>query len=422
MYRLRLSLTKVNIIVIMWITFDFMQKNDLTKFNIPKEPGVYFFKKEKEILYIGKATSLKDRVRSYFSDDIIHTRGSRIIDMISLSDSVEFETTETVLEALIKEANLIKKHIPKYNVKEKDNKSYSYVCITKDSLPKIVVERGRTISFKNAKEYESIFGPFPSQKKLFIALKIIRKIFPFLTDKTSSKLYSQIGLEPDMNKDNFFEIYKKNIRNIKLFFQGKKGALIKTLEREMMNHAQKMKFERAGEIKKQIFALEHINDVALIDEEKISVNEDDFRIEAFDIAHMSGTNSVGVVTVMENDEFKKSSYRKFILRNTPKGDDLKGLVEILSRRFKHLEWALPNLIIIDGGKTHLNTALSFIKSINLDIPVVSVVKDDKHNAKDILGDSEIVKKYNKQIVLLNSEAHRFAIEFYRKKHRKSFLK
>ena len=397
-----------------------MQKLDLQKFNLPKEPGVYFFKQGKEILYIGKATSLKDRVRSYFADDIIHTRGSRIIDMVSLSDSVEYEATDTVLEALIKEANLIKRYTPKYNIKEKDNKSYSYVCITKDSLPKVIVERGRTISFKGDGTYDAVYGPFPSQQKLFVALKIIRKIFPFVTDKTGSKLYAQIGLEPDMNKDNFFEIYKKNIRNIKLFFQGKKGALIKTLEKEMMQYAKKLQFERASQIKKQIFALEHINDVALIDDEKINTDVA-FRIEAFDVAHMKGTNSVGVMTVMENGSVNKSSYRKFILRNTPKGDDLKGLIEIMSRRFKHTEWPSPDLIVIDGGNTHLKTAQSLCKALGIKSKLVSVVKDDAHKAREILGDEEVSKRYSKDVILLNSEAHRFAIEFYRTKHRKSFF-
>lgn len=398
-----------------------MQKQNLSKFNLPKEPGVYFFKKGKEILYIGKATSLKDRVRSYFADDVIHTRGSRIVDMVSLADSIDFETTETVLESLIKEANLIKKHLPKYNIKEKDNKSYSYVCITKDSLPKIIVERGRTISFKNTTTYDSIYGPFPSQQKLFTALKIIRKIFPFITDKTGSRLYTQIGLEPDMNKDNFFDIYKKNIRNIKLFFQGKKGALIEKLNKEMMTHAKKLQFEQSIRVKKQIFALEHINDVALIDDEKIN-NEISFRIEAFDVAHMSGEHSVGVMTVLENGRVNKSAYRKFILRKTPKGDDLKGLIEIMTRRFKHIEWKSPDLIIVDGGATHLKTAESLCKAFKITTPVVSVVKDNKHKAKDILGESKMSKLYRKEIILLNSEAHRFAIEFYRNTHRKSVFK
>ena len=398
-----------------------MQKSELAKLNLPKEPGVYFFKQGKDILYIGKATSLRDRVKSYFSNDIIHTRGSRILDMVSLSDTVEFETSETVLEALIKEASLIKRYEPKYNIKEKDNKSYSFVCITKDRLPKIIVERGRTISFKGDNAYDEVYGPFPSQQKLFIALKIIRKIFPFVTDKTGSKLYAQIGLEPDMNKDNFFEIYKKNIRNIKLFFQGKKSALIKTLHKEMMSHAKKLQFERATQIKSQIFALEHINDIALIDDDLAADNSQGFRIEAFDIAHFMGTNSVGVMTVMENGTVAKSQYRKFILRNTPKGDDLRGLVEIMTRRFKHTEWKTPDLIVIDGGKTHLKTAQSALKALNIPSEVISVVKDDKHKAREILGSEEIAGKHKKDAILVNSEAHRFAITFFRNKQRSSMI-
>lgn len=399
-----------------------MQRSELAKLNIPKEPGVYFFKQGKDILYIGKATSLRDRVRSYFANDIIHTRGSRILDMVALADGVEFETTDTVLEALIKEAGLIKRYEPKYNIKEKDNKSYSFVCITKDALPKIVIERGRSISFKGDGAYDEVYGPFPSLSKLFIAMKIIRRIFPFVTDKTGSKLYAQIGLEPDMNKDNFLEIYKKNIRNIKLFFQGKKSALIKTLTKEMMEYARKLQFERAAQVRQQIFALEHINDVALIDDGPTAVaGTHGFRVEAYDVAHMKGTNSVGVMTVMENGSVAKSQYRKFILRNTPKGDDLRGLVEIMTRRFKHAEWPAPDLVVIDGGKTHLKTAESALKALHINAKVVSVVKDDKHKARDVLGDSEVTKTHKKDIILINSEAHRFAIDFYRNKHRKSLI-
>jgi excinuclease ABC subunit C len=399
-----------------------MQKSELSKLNIPKEPGVYFFKKGKEIFYIGKATSLRDRVRSYFANDIIHTRGSRILDMVALADTVEWETSDTVLEALIKEAALIKRYEPKYNIKEKDNKSYSFVCITKDRLPKLVIERGRSITFKGDSAYDEVYGPFPSLQKLYVALKIIRKIFPFVTDKTGSKLYAQIGLEPDMDKDNFFEIYKRNIRNIKLFFQGKKSALIKVLHKEMMAYAKKMQFERAAQVKYQIYALEHINDIALIEDDIQRLDTGyGFRIEAYDIAHMKGTNSVGVMTVMENGAVAKAQYRKFILRNTPKGDDLRGLIEIMTRRFKHTEWAAPDLIVIDGGKTHLKTAESAVKALGIKAEVVSVVKDDKHKARDILGPEETAKKHKKDIILINSEAHRFAITFYRSKHRKSMI-
>ena len=384
-----------------------MQKKDLSKYKLPSTSGVYFFKKGKEILYIGKATSLKDRVRSYFNPDVLHTRGSRIVDMFSLADKIDFEKTDTVLEALIFEANLIKKYEPKYNIKEKDNKSYNFVCITKEDEPKVVIERGRTLQFNDSK-YSNIYGPFPSQDKLKTALRIIRKIFPFKTDKSYGKLYSQIGLEPERGE------LKRNIRNIKLFFGGKKKQILQKLEKEMMKKAKDLKFEEAGEIKRQIFALKHINDVALISED--NQNRDAFRIESFDVAHMSGKNSVGVMTVVENGAVKKSEYKKFILRDTKRGDDVGGLREILNRRLKHPEWGSPDLVVVDGGKGQINQAQKIIKNI----PVVSVLKDDKHKPKDILGNKDFAKKYKKEILIANNESHRFAINFFRSKQRKSF--
>lgn len=410
-----------------------MKKNQLKNIKIPNLSGVYFFKKGKEILYIGKATSLKDRIKSYFNPDLLHTRGSRIVDMVSISDKIDFQKTDTVLEALILEANLIKKFEPKYNIKEKDNKSYNFVCITNEDEPKIVLERGRSLEFSKKEEgrnnkYKNIYGPFPSQEKLQVALNIIRKIFPFKTNKNAgSKLYSQIGLEVDG------ENLKRNIRNIKLFFEGKKIKILKLLEREMYTKAKEMKFEEAGELKRQIYALKHINDVALIEDSrfKISLREgrgsrkqdSRFRIEAYDVAHISGKNSVGVKTVMEDGKIKKSDYKKFILRNTKRGDDVGGLREILSRRFKHTEWTLPNLVVVDGGKGQLNVALScimlfskqYLKSGLSKIKAVSVLKDDKHKPKEIMGNKRIIQKYKKEILILNSEAHRFAIGFLRHK-------
>lgn len=394
-----------------------MQKKDLNKFKLPDSPGVYFFKKGKDILYIGKATSLKDRVRSYFSNDVISTRGSLIVDMVTQADNIDFNKTDSVLEALILEAELIKKFQPICNTKEKDNKSYNFVVITKDEFPRVIIERGRTISFQD-KKYNSVFGPFPSQAQLTEALKIIRKIFPFITKEGDSKIYQQIGLEPDINSVDAKKQYANTIRNIKLFFQGKKGALIKKLEQEMKSLAKQKEFELAGKRRNQIFALNHIKDISLIKTESSSLKTD-LRIEAYDVAHIRGYHSVGVMTVIEDGEIKKSAYRKFILRDTKKGDDVGGLKEIITRRFKHDEWKAPNLIVVDGGKTQINQTRKVLTELNLKIPIVSVVKDEKHKPKNILGSAKLFSKYEKDILLVNNEAHRFAIEFYRQKHRKS---
>jgi len=130
-----------------------MKSQGLKKLKLPDAPGVYFWKDGKgKTLYIGRATSLRSRVRSYFGNDVISTRGSRIVDMVTRSKTVMFEKTDSVLEAIILEANLIKKFQPKYNTDEKDDKSWNYIVITDEEWPRIIIERGRTLEKLNKGE------------------------------------------------------------------------------------------------------------------------------------------------------------------------------------------------------------------------------------------------------------------------------
>ena len=395
-----------------------MQSQELKKYKMPDQPGVYFFlDNNKKPIYIGKATSLRDRVRSYFGKDIIGTRGPLILDMVFKAHSIKWVETDSVLEALILEVNLIKKYQPIYNTKEKSDKSFNFVCITKDILPKVIIKRGREIH-----NFSACYGPYPNGAQLREAMKIIRRIFPFLDDKSknSHEFYRQLGLSPRLDKEGVGGgNYLKNIRNIKLFFAGKKGKILKDLERDMKAYAKSHEFERAGEIKRQIFSLKHIQDVALIKEENITLEArpKEFRIEAYDIAHMSGKNMVGVMTVVEDGEVNKNEYRKFKIRNYNTANDTGALLEVLERRFSHPEWTMPKLIVIDGGKAQLNTALNFQKKVGLAIPTVSVVKDDRHKPKGFLGNKTMIQKYDRAILLANSEAHRFAIAYFRAKSR-----
>lgn len=430
-----------------------MNSQQFKKVKLPNIPGVYFFYKNKDIIYIGKATSLRTRVKSYFGKDLIETRGSLLLDMVTQSSSIKWQETDSVLEALILEANLIKKYQPKYNTKEKDNKSFNYVCITKEKLPKVLVIRGRNLKKEN---YQSVFGPFPNGLQLRDAMKIIRKIFPYIDDQSSKKnnkeFYKQLGLSPiisttsqkssfqkalgsprpiplearsDIFEKNFSASllqYKNNIKNLKLFFQGKKKSVITNLKKEMFFYAKKKEFEKAGEIKKRLFTLKHINDVALIkDDNIVPKSAFSFRIEAYDIAHLSGKNMVGVMTVIENGELAKNEYKKFIVRTQESSNDTGALEEVLSRRLRHIEWGLPNLVVMDGSTAQINIAKSVLNRYQFKIPVVSVVKDDKHKVKAIIGDESLIKDYKKNILLINSEAHRFAIAFHKKRRGKDFL-
>ena len=195
------------------------------------------------------------------------------------------------------------------------------------------------------------------------------------------------------------------------------------MKREMLAFAKKKEFERAGEMKKRIFALNHINDVALIKSDKNFHNlvSPKIRIEAYDIAHLFGNNMVGVMTVIEDGELAKNEYRKFIIKTQSKSNDIGALEEVFSRRLRHNEWGLPSIIVMDGGIAQVNIAKSVLSRYQFKIPIVSVVKDDKHKAKAIMGDEEIIKKYKKDILLANDESHRFAITFHKKRRGKDFL-
>lgn len=397
-----------------------MQLVDLKTQDLPDAPGVYRFMRGKTILYIGKATSLKDRTRSYFANDLIKTRGPLIVDMVTQAERIEVTETDSVLEALVLEAALIKKHQPICNTKEKDNKSYSFVVITKEALPRILIERGRTLTFDTT-PYQAVYGPFPSRSQLQEALNIIRKIFPFRTDASDSRLYTQLGLAPDVSTADATKAYKETIRHIKLFFQGKKKALIAQLEKQMHALARAQQFEQATKVRNQMFALTHLRDVSLIKRENVAVLSG-FRIEAYDVAHLSGKNSVGVMTVVEDGEVKKSDYRKFILRKAKRGDDVGSLEEILTRRLSHEEWALPDLIVVDGSVAQRNRALSVLTAHAKTIPVVGVVKNDAHKPERLLGDATLSTTHKHAILLANNEAHRYAIAFYRSKQRKTLKK
>ena len=417
-----------------------MKLETFNKINLPDSPGVYFFLgPKKEILYVGKATSLKDRVKSYFSKDLILTRGERLVEMVELAEKIEHHTTDSVLEALMFEAHQIQRHQPKYNILGKDNKSFNYVVITDEEFPAVQVMRGKEISYGNHPNLKAKFvaGPFPHGGELREALKIIRRIFPYREAKCipfnqqkdpgrpKACWNAQIGLCPGVCVGRVTKReYNRTIKHIILFFEGRLDKLIQEVEKDMKACAKENKFEEAGKLKRTLFALEHIHDMALIKRDlERTENGSGFRIEAYDIAHLSGKETVGVMTVIEEGELDKSQYRKFRIRGKlgkVKVDDTNNLKEVITRRLNHPEWSLPNLIVIDGGVGQINAARAVLQELGFNIDVVSVVKDNRHKAKDILGDKKLIDQWGKSILLANSEAHRFAITYHRKLRTKGF--
>ncbi len=407
---------------------------------LPETPGVYFFLgAKKELLYIGKATSLRDRVKSYFAGDLMEARGPKIALMLGRVRCVAYQTTDSVLEALILETNLIKERQPPYNTDAKDDKSYNHVVITEERFPRVLMVRGRDIEQKKFIDpVRYMFGPFPHGLQLREAMKIVRRLFPYrdkcvpmssrqatVNSKEPKPCFDrQIGLCPGVcTGEVTAREYGNTIRHIRLFFEGKKTRLEKQLEREMKAAAKRLEFERAGGIKKTLFGLKHIQDMALLKDESAIRNRESWkgRIEAYDVAHLGGGASVGVMTVVESGRIDKDEYRQFRLRGKHGGNDLSALEEILRRRLRHPEWPLPDIVAVDGSKLQLGVAEMVLHDRGFSIPVVGVVKDARHRPERIIGPVALAERFKGEILLANGEAHRFAIGYHRKHREKEFL-
>jgi excinuclease UvrABC nuclease subunit len=420
-----------------------MQRQELAKYDLPDCPGVYLFTagkgRAKKVLYVGKATSLRDRTRSYFDIDLIATRGPRIVDMVTQADGIMYETTPTVLEALVREAALIREHRPRANVEGKDDKTFLYAVITDEEVPRVLAIRGAAIDFKKKLvpdedlKLRDIYGPFPSGYQLREGLRLIRRIFPFFDTarpvgsgnkhaRAKEQFNKQIGQYPrDMDRAE----YLHSIRNVGMFLSGRVKTLRKSLERDMKEAAKEERFEDAAEARRQLFALDHTQDVSLIREDwQREKDAAPARIEAYDTAHISGTNAIGVMTVVEGSIPVKAAYRTFRIRGRGSkslNDDIASLKEILSRRFGHPEWPYPKAIVVDGGKTHKKAAEDVLKELGLRIPVAAVVKDEKHRPREIIGGLR-AGVADADAVLANAEAHRFSLSRHREARRRSMRK
>jgi len=396
------------------------KKNSLYR-NFPETPGVYLMKDSRgRILYIGKAANLKRRVSSYFT----RPHDSRIEKMVSLVKDVGYKKTETALEALILEAALIKKENPPYNVKDKDDRSFLYVEVTKEKFPRLFLVRGKSrVSGER-------FGPFTSASSIREALRILRKIFPF-SIHPPSKIGGlkrpcfdyELGICPGTcigvadHSD-----YLKNIRNIKLLFSGKKKDILKNLEKEMKTASKRLEFEKAAKIRRQIFSLSHIQDVALISEEKheSGIMNHGLRIEGYDVSNISGTSAVGGMVVFRGTKADKSQYRLFKIKTIKKSDDVGMLKETLRRRLNHSEWPLPFLMLIDGGRGQVNGVLSVLDEFGLDLPVVGIAKGAKRKKNEFVGVIPGTISEN-TLIRVRDEAHRFAKSRHEELRNRSFL-
>lgn len=363
----------------------------------PEKPGVYFWLgKNKEILYIGRAINLRNRLKQYWQKGV----DLRIKEMVEQSKEVVFEESDSLLEAVITEARYIKKYWPKYNVKDRDNRSFLYLLIGKNDFARPLIIRGGELNKFNTKEFD-VFGPYQSRAILQNSLRLIRRVFPYSTCRAASGKACfdyQIGLCPGscISKISAAE-YRKNINNIKLLLSGKKKSLFKILSKESPE---------------KIKSLNYLQELSLLKQEENLDYKKDFRIEAYDISHHAGRESYGAMTVWENGQEAKDQYRLFKIKEAPAGDDERALLEVLSRRLKHKEWQLADLIVIDGG----NPQISFLskefskKNINLNLVGISKLAGDKlvFPTKTKKEQRELINSLKPILLKTREEAHRFA--------------
>jgi excinuclease ABC subunit C len=363
----------------------------------PAKSGVYFWRDDTgQVLYVGRATSLKQRLSQYFQKDI----DSRITEMVNSATDLSWMVCESLLEAIILEAKYIKEYWPKYNIKDRDDRSFIYIAISKDKYPKPIIIRGQDLK-KFPKDKNIIFGPYQSQTLITNALKLVRRIFPWSTCQSLSGKACfdyQIGLCPGACLGTITATeYKKNIKNLILLLSGEKTKLLKKLSKENPNQAK---------------ALKHLQDVSLLTREDDLSSKRLSRIEGYDISHLSGKESYGSMVVFVNGEPSKNDYRLFKIKEAPSGDDERALSEILLRRFNHKEWSYPDLIMIDGGAPQISFISKVLAKNNIAVALVGISKfggdklvfnrDVKQNFKDL------AKNLKPTLLKIREEAHRFA--------------
>ncbi len=431
----------------------------LTKpLTIPHTPGVYFFKRGKTILYVGKAGDLQKRLSSYWRKNA----GQKVSSLLQEANHVEWYECESEVDALITEAKYIKAHLPKYNVVLRDDKTYFYVAVTREEFPKLFISHNPEYQKnKLVKQTEKsntniqYIGPFTSGSSLREVLKMLRKIFPYCTCFTPhvrTCLNSQIGRCPGYcclgGKNNTAtetekNAYRENIQHIVAIFEGKKKQLLGILKKEMKSAAKEQKFEYAAYIRNQVEKLENIFlHTPLLEKNKmlrvkrnwsaiqeiiqsiLGTTKKISRVEGYDISNISGTEATGSMVVFINGYPAKAQYRKFKIKYVKGPNDFAMMQEVIERRLGHPEWSYPDLMIIDGGKPQLNAVSHVLNSLNKNINTVGLAKREEELYLPGQPTSIPLRTLSRETEFffehVRNESHRFAKKYHHKLREMSY--
>ena len=424
--------------------------------SLPHQPGVYQFLDDNgEVLYVGKAKDLRNRVSSYFQNKETLIGKTRIL--VEQIKQIRTTIVESELESLLLEAALIKKYNPKYNIRLTDGKAYPLIRLTaKAEFPAVLTAR----RVEDAKSL--YFGPYPSAGSMRSVLHILRRIFPFQSVLNHPKrkcLYNHLGLcpcPPLFTTNSQRKEYKKTIHHIAKFLDGDIKDVVRELEKERDTYAESEAYEKAQKVQKQLDDIarvtqpftdpfeyvtnpnlrEDMRQKEMEDLQRVLRNKNVFielptRIECYDNSNIQGTNPVASMVVLTNGEIDKSQYRKFKIRSVTGPDDFASMKEVFTRRLKHTEWPLPQLFIVDGGKGQVSVAKEILndyfkrhpellsagrQDASGSLPLIGLAKRMETIITSDLEEIHIPKSSPAlQLVMrIRDEAHRFAITFHRK--------
>ena len=437
---------------------------------LPKGPGVYCFKDAKKIIYIGKATHIRERVKNHFSQSSYRdnlfinpraaAKGREERMFFDQAKKIGYIKTDSTIEALILEANLIKKYQPKYNVVWRDDKNYFFVGITKENFPKVFI----THQPKGDAKY---IGPLVDGRALKQTLKILRKVFPYRSCNNPPAgglpkhpclwyqlnrclapclLETKLGKQLERYRISITEESQGNVKNLLKILQGKKKQVLNELKKEMKKTSAAQDYEKAAKLRDKILALKKTFAHAKVFETLTTSEETEWsktqkvlqkilktkgglsRIEAYDISNIQGQQATGSMITFINGSPDKNFYRKFKIEISGKPNDIAMIKEVLNRRFKHAEWPFPDLILIDGGKAQLNAAKETKnrEQRTKNILVIAIAKRENELFIENRQKAVLLKSLPREIfnliLQLRDEAHRFAISYHKKLREKSFIK
>ena len=411
----------------------------------PTTPGVYLMKNiGGVVIYVGKATNLRSRAGSYFLKAAAEE--PRTASWIGEIADIDYMDCESEVDALLVESRLIKDIQPQHNKIQKDDKSFPYLQITTyEDFPRVEVTRQPSSSGVK------LYGPFASAGSLRGAVQVLQRIFKFRT--------CSLDIDADDERWRWFrpcllasikqctapcnmriskEEYRKDIRRFQMFMAGKKTKLIKQMRDEMLAASKEMKFEEAARLRDEIEMLESLDrrgeldthaqpEVFHIDPKKgltglrkvLNLKETPRTIEGVDIAHLGGGETVASLVKFIDGLPFKPGYRRFKIKDVKGVDDFRSIHEVVSRRFKRLydeQDVFPDILLIDGGKGQLSSAVAAFEALEIDPPILlSLAKKNEEIYRP--GESEpiVLSRHAFSLRLLQyvrDEAHRFAQHYH----------